>query len=120
MSKNARFRSALVNGAVCQFTVTGSAELCRAELSEGPVNISYSQCVPYIRNAAMIRPDEYVGDSHFLRDGRAIPVDDAGRLVALALGAAVAGAGGVDHRDASSPVTTFRTCSMLRGNCGSG
>jgi hypothetical protein len=30
-----------------------------------------------------------VGDSHFLRDDRVVPVDDACRLVALALGAAV-------------------------------
>jgi len=46
-----------------------------------------------------------VGDSHFLRDDRAVPVYDAGRLVALALGAAVAGAGGVDHRAGSSPIS---------------
>ena len=74
----------------------------------------------YIRKATMICPDEHVGDYHFLRDDRAVPVYDAGRLVALALGAAVACAGGVDHRDGSSPSITFGTCSMLRGHRGSG
>ena len=62
----------------------------------------------------------HVGDSHFLRDGRAISIYDAGRLVALALGATVAGTGGVECRDGFSPIINFETCSMLGGHRGSG
>jgi hypothetical protein len=68
----------------------------------------------------MIRLTNYVGDSHFLRDDRGVPVDDAGRLLALALGATVAGAGGFEHRDGSTPILIFGTGSMLRDHRGAG
>jgi len=63
----------------------------------------------------MIRPDESCGRlSFFLRDDRAVPVYDAGRLVALALAAAVAAAGGAEHATVSpsSPSERIR-CSVV-------
>ena len=62
---------------------------------------------------------KHVGDSYLQRDGRNIPGDDSRRAVALALGAAVAGAGDV-HGGGAVLVDVVGACSVLSGDRGAG
>ena len=68
----------------------------------------------------MIRSTYHVGDSYLRRDGGAFPGHGIGRFVALALGGAVAGAGGADNTDGSRAVPARGKGSMLRGHRGAG